>query len=440
MTTVEVFFCDDDAAVLEAYAQSFRIEGLAVRVFSSVMQLLPKLEPDVACVILTDVRMPRADGFELLRQVHAIDPDIPVVFLTGHGDVPMAVEALRNGAWDFVEKPADPIILVEILNRAAANRAIVLENRRLRAASRDLSSIEGRVLGRSPAAGRLRQTLSELARTSVDVLLLGETGTGKEVAARVLHDFGPNRDGSFVAINCGALPEATIEAELFGHEAGAFTGGDKRRIGKIEYANGGTLFLDEIESMPMPAQIRLLRVLQERTIVRMGSNTEIAVKLRVVSAAKRDLIELSKAGAFREDLAYRLDIARLEIPSLRQRDEDVLILFNHFLTVASQRESRAAPAVSASLRAALVEYDWPGNVREVRNRAERHLLGIEAAVQDKAEFPPTLSLLDSLDRAERSAIAEALEANENRVGRTAEALGISRKTLYLKLRRLRGQR
>lgn len=437
MSSIEIYFCDDDQEVLEAYSESFRLEGLEVRAFSTARQLIARLEPDAPCVVLSDVRMPRIDGFELLHQTHAIDRDIPVVFLTGHGDVPMAVKALQQGAWDFIEKPADPVVLVRTLTRAIDNRRILLENRRLRAVTADPNSVEGRILGKSSSAQYLRQTLSRLAQTSVDVLLLGETGTGKEVAARVLHDFGAGQHAPFVAINCGALAETVIEAELFGHEAGAFTGADKQRIGKIEHANGGTLFLDEIESMSMAAQVRLLRVLQERTLVRMGSNKEIPVKLRVVTAAKDDLVALARTGKFREDLAYRLDIARVEIPPLRERGDDVLILFDHFLMLAAQREGLAPPPVPAALRSFLIAHDWPGNVREVRNRAERFFFGMDDQHPESAPHAQAETLRAKLDRAEQIAIEEALRRYGNHLGQVADALGISRKTLYLKMRKLR---
>nr|WP_291387529.1 sigma-54 dependent transcriptional regulator [Devosia sp.] len=342
MPELEVLFCDDDPEVREALLESFRIEGLAVRAFEGAEALIAVVDPQATQVVLSDVRMPGVDGFALLARLQAIDPDIPLILLTGHGDVPLAVQALRQGAWDFIEKPADPLVLVQSLKQSLSHRATVVENRRLKAAARDLNSIEGRILGQSPATIRLRETLARIAATSVDVLLVGETGTGKEVAARVLHEFGAGRAHPFVAVNCGALAESVLESELFGHEAGAFTGASKQRVGMIEHANGGTLFLDEIESMPMAAQARLLRVLQERRVVRLGSNREIPVKLRVITAAKEDLVERSHRGQFREDLAYRLDVARIEIPPLRERAGDAEVLFRYFSKPCSGARRRAA--------------------------------------------------------------------------------------------------
>lgn len=438
MPELEVLFCDDDPEVREALLESFRIEGLAVRAFEGAEALIAVVDPQATQVVLSDVRMPGVDGFALLARLQAIDPDIPLILLTGHGDVPLAVQALRQGAWDFIEKPADPLVLVQSLKQSLSHRATVMENRRLKAAARDLNSIEGRILGHSPATIRLRETLARIAATSVDVLLVGETGTGKEVAARVLHEFGAGRAHPFVAVNCGALAESVLESELFGHEAGAFTGASKQRVGMIEHANGGTLFLDEIESMPMAAQARLLRVLQERRVVRLGSNREIPVKLRVITAAKEDLVERSHRGQFREDLAYRLDVARIEIPPLRERAGDAEVLFRYFLNLAAEREGVPPPPVSPELLLALSGHKWPGNVREVRNRAERYFLGLDHSriLTDQPEEP---SLQSQRDSAEAAAISQALRANNYRVGRTAEALGISRKTLYLKMQKLKIQ-
>ena len=434
MRDVEILFCDDDPEVRDALSESFRIEGLVVRAFAKARALLETVHAQSPVVVLTDVRMPEMDGLELLSSLQNIDPDIPVLLLTGHGDVPMAVQALRNGAWDFVEKPADPVVLVQSLKRAMVHRTTLLENRRLRLNARDVSTIEGRILGASPATVKLREMIARLASTSVDVLLLGETGTGKEVAARALHDFGAGRDHPFVAVNCGALAESMIESELFGHEAGAFTGAGKQRIGMIEHANGGTLFLDEIESMPLPAQVRLLRVLQERRVVRLGSNKEIPVKLRVVTATKDDLVERSRRGEFREDLAYRLDVARISIPPLRERTGDAELLFQYFLTLSAERECLPPPVITPAMKHFLSSHDWPGNVREVRNRAERYFLGLDEA--DCPEISPAdESLYSQRDQAEAAAIRQALRSNNFRVGRAAEALGISRKTLYLKMQR-----
>ncbi|SCX80841.1 sigma-54-dependent transcriptional regulator [Microvirga guangxiensis] len=433
----KVVLVDDDQEVLDAYRQTLELDGFDVTAVGSAKAGLNMLSPDLSAVVVSDVRMPGLDGFGLLDAVRAIDPDIPVVLVTGHGDVPMAIKAVRAGAWDFIEKPADPVRLVETVRRASAHRSLILENRTLRAGATDQDSIAGRLVGRSAAIERLRRTLQTLADAEADVLLLGETGTGKEVAARALHDFGRRRKGRFVAVNCGAMPETMIESELFGHESGAFTGARERRIGKIEHASGGTLFLDEIESMPMPAQIRLLRVLQERTIERLGSNKEIPVDIRVIAATKADLTELAGKGAFREDLVYRLNVVTVRLPPLRERRDDVPVLFTHFLHLAAARQARAVPSLDSSFLERLQQQEWPGNVRELRNAAERYLLGLDddEPPQPEPSLHGALTLERQMEIAERRVIEETLARFGWRIGATAEALGITRKTLYLKMKK-----
>jgi two-component system C4-dicarboxylate transport response regulator DctD len=432
-----VVLVEDDAEVRDAYRLTLELDGIGVIAVGSAREALDLLGADRPVVVLSDVRMPGLDGFGLLEAVRSIDADIPVVLVTGHADVPMAVKAVRAGAWDFIEKPADPVRLVETLRRALAHRALVLENRTLRAGAAERDPFASRLVGRSAAVERLRRSLRRLADAETDVLLFGETGTGKEVAARALHDFGRRARGRFVAVNCGAIPETMIESELFGHEPGAFTGARERRIGKIEHASGGTLFLDEIESMPLSAQVRLLRVLQERTIERLGSNKEIPVDLRVIAATKVDLAELAARGAFREDLVYRLNVVTVRLPPLRERREDVPLLFAHFLDLAAQRQGRAAPTLDPAFVERLRQQDWPGNVRELRNAAERYLLGLDDD-EPREPSPGTtgqLTLEQQMEAAEKRIIEETLARFAGRIGITAEALGITRKTLYLKMKK-----
>ncbi len=433
----KVVLVDDDQEVLDAYRQTLELDGFTVAAFGSAKAGLGTLSPDLPAVVVSDVRMPGLDGFGFLEAVRAVDPEIPVVLVTGHGDVPMAIKAVRAGAWDFIEKPADPVRLVETVRRASAHRNLIIENRALKAGASDQDSIAGRLVGQSAAIERLRRTLQTLADAAADVLLLGETGTGKEVAARALHDFGSRRKGRFVAVNCGAMPETMIESELFGHESGAFTGARERRIGKIEHASGGTLFLDEIESMPMAAQIRLLRVLQERTIERLGSNKEIPVDIRVIAATKADLTELAGKGAFREDLVYRLNVVTVRLPPLRERRDDIPVLFTHFLHLAAARQARAVPSLEPSFMERLQQQEWPGNVRELRNAAERYLLGLDEdePPQAEAKIHGALTLERQMEIAERRVIEETLARMGGRIGATADMLGITRKTLYLKMKK-----
>ena len=440
MSAPKVILVDDDAEVLEAWRLTLELDGFEVVAKRSGDAALAHLNRDSAAVLVSDVRMPGRDGFGLLSAVTAIDAEIPVVLITGHADVPMAVKAIRDGAWDFVEKPADPVLLIETVRRASDYRRLIIENRSLRAGVTPEDPWAARLVGNSPAIAKLRGRLALLADADTDVLLFGETGTGKEVAARALHDLGKRRGGRFVAVNCGAIPETMIESELFGHEAGAFTGARERRIGKIEHASGGTLFLDEIESMPMAAQVRLLRALQERRIERLGSNREIAVDIRIVAATKADLAALAKAGGFREDLVYRLNVVTLRLPPLRDRREDIPMLFRHFLALAAARVGRSAPPLGRDLLQRLSRQDWPGNVRELRNAAERSLLGMDEDFEDfdagaAASRGVERTLEEEVALAEAEAIGAALKRHGGRIGVTAAALGITRKTLYLKMRR-----
>jgi two-component system C4-dicarboxylate transport response regulator DctD len=431
---VTIILIDDDEEVLEALAETLRLGGYAVEPCPSLMAAREHLAREAEIVVLSDVRMPARDGFAVLAEVRAVDPDIPVILISGHADVSMAVEAMRQGAHDFVEKPADPAYVLELLHRASAHRRLVLDHRRL-ASKAGSAAIENRILGRSPAIQRLRELVLALAEVDSTVLILGETGTGKELVARSLHDFGARARGPFVAINCAALPATLLESELFGHEPGAFTGAKERRIGRIEQAHQGTLFLDEIESMPLDAQTRLLRVLQERRLERLGGSKEIPVDLRVIAATKADLAALAKSGHFREDLVYRLAVLPLETPPLRQRGaEDILLLFRHFASEAAARLKRPQP-VPVEIPS-LLAHDWPGNIRELRNAAERAAMGFPplGAGASAATAPASGGTLETRMAAhEKRELASAL-ADGGTYEEIAERLGISRKTLYLKLR------
>jgi two-component system C4-dicarboxylate transport response regulator DctD len=353
----------------------------------------------------------------------------------------MAVEAMRAGAYDFIEKPFAVEDLVDTVGRAIDKRTLTMENRRLKNELAVQSQLGPRLIGNTPAVQRLRLTIGQVADTDADVLVNGETGTGKELVARSLHENSRRRDQNFVAVNCGAVAESLIESELFGHEAGAFTDARSQRIGKFEHANGGTLFLDEIESMPMQVQVHLLRVLQERAIERLGSNELIPLDLRVVAAAKVDLREAATRGEFREDLYYRLSVVMIDIPPLRERREDIPLLFQHFVLVAGARYQREPPTPGPDQLNRLMMADWPGNVRELRNAAERYVLLGEACGYDieqmvsGGEDRPAITLPEQLECFERSLIVQHLEANNGSIKATMESLGLPRKTLYDKMKK-----
>lgn len=437
--TMQAILIEDEAALRLATTQTLELGGFTVRAYASAEEAQAALQADFDGVVVSDVRLPGRSGLELLAHIAALDADLPVIMVTGHGDVDMAVGAMRSGAYDFIEKPFGAERLLDAVRRAQDKRSLVLENRRLKTAWA-LHPDTPQLVGRSDAMERLKLTIRNIAPAAVDILINGETGTGKEVVARLIHAASA-RKGNFVAINCGALPESVFESEMFGHEPGAFTGAQKRRIGKLEYANGGTLFLDEIESMPMALQVKLLRVLQERRLERLGGNEAVPVNFRVVAASKADLLELSAKGEFREDLYYRIGVAALELPPLRERRDDIPVLLGHFTQDAAQRFGREVPQWTAAQMAQWQAAQWPGNVRELRNFAERLVLGIAAAIPAPAHSPVTAApsgaetLPQMVDAFERDRINRALDTAGGNVATAADQLGIPRKTMYDKLKK-----
>ena len=430
-------FIGDDDELRRATLQTLKLHGISVTAHASARAALPTLDRSFDGVVITDIRMPDMDGLELFQRLLGIDPDIPVILITGHGDIATAVQCMREGAYDFLSKPYPADRLVAAISHAAEKRRLVLENRRLREAAFAVEADEVPFIGTTPAMQRIKQTLRHIADADVDVLVEGETGTGKEVVATALHRLSRRRHRPLVAINCGALPESVIESELFGHEPGAFTGAQKKRIGRIEHASGGTLFLDEIESMPLAVQVKLLRVLESRQITPLGSNEVRNLDLRVVAATKEDLGSPASRAKFREDLFYRLNVVTIRLPPLRERREDIPLLFAHYLGHASRRFHRDIPEMPASIRQHLMSHDWPGNVRELAHFAERFVLGVlHGPAPDPAPAPAgSVSLPDRIEQYEAQLIRDALATNRGDVKATLDALGIPRKTFYDKLQR-----
>ena len=433
-----VLLLDDDADLRHAVSQGLELEGHEVSVFEDPLAALSTISRDDYAVIVSDIMMPKMDGFNVLTQVMEIDPVLPVILITGHGDVPLAVKAMKSGAYDFIEKPFTVQKLATVVERALEKRRLVLENRSLRETLDEATDLSSRLVGRASSIEALRSQILALSEADVDVLVLGETGTGKEVVARALHDFSSRKDAPFVALNCAALPKDIIESELFGHEAGAFTGANKARVGKLEYANGGTVFLDEIESMPLDVQAKLLRALEDRTIVRLGSNQSIQLDVRFIAATKVDLGESSESGGFRSDLYYRLNVAALQIPPLRDRKEDIPLLFFHLAREARGKFRREIPDVSPALETDLVNYDWPGNVRELRNTADRFVLGLWNGFggQESIQDSTTGDLATRVQAFEKSVIEREIQSHGGQLKATYESLGLSRKGLYDKMKRL----
>ena len=430
-------FIDDDEDLLRANAQTLKLHGIAVDAHASARAALPALNRDFDGVVVSDIRMPDMDGLQLFQRLRDIDPDIPVILITGHGDIATAVQCMHDGAYDFLAKPYAADRLITAILHAAEKRHLVLENRRLREAAFAVEEDEVAFIGTTPAMQRIKQTLRHIADADVDVLIEGETGTGKEVVATALHRLSRRRHHALVAINCGALPESVIESELFGHEAGAFTGAQKKRIGRIEHASGGTLFLDEIESMPLAVQVKLLRVLESRQITPLGSNEVRNLDLRVVAATKEDLGSPAIRAKFREDLFYRLNVVTIRIPPLRERRDDIPLLFAHYLGHASRRFQRDIPDMPASIKQHVLTHDWPGNVRELAHFAERVVLGVLNTPPPPTAAAPgaTDSLPERMERFEAQLIRDALQTHQGDIKSTLESLGIPRKTFYDKLQR-----
>jgi two-component system C4-dicarboxylate transport response regulator DctD len=423
VTEQRVFFVDDDAALRQANCQSLALAGIEVREFADAETALGEIDREFTGIIVSDIRMPRMDGLQLFERVKAIDPEIPLILITGHADVDVAVKALRDGAFDFIPKPYAADHLIGSALKALQTRRLVVENRRLRASVEEDDG--GPLIGDSHVMVRLREIIGQLAKADIDVLVEGETGSGKELVARLLHLQGRRRGRPFVAVNCGALPESIAEAELFGRDLGA--------PGRIEASSGGTLFLDEVDSMAPAVQATMLRVLEEREVRPHGAAAPKSVDLRVVAASKRDLSVEVEAGRFRADLFFRLNVIRLRVPPLRERREDVPRLFAHFVHDALAQVGQSAFAMTDDIRRRLIEHDWPGNVRELRNYAFAAVLNLGDAQGSVAAAREGLAA--RVERFEASVLRDTLRDTGGDIRATMAQLRLPRKTLYDKLNR-----
>lgn len=435
MNDQTVLFIDDEEHLRLAASQTLELADIDVKCLSDASRALDLLGRSFPGIVISDIRMPGMDGLTFMQRALEIDPELPIILVTGHGDVPLAVESMRQGAYDFIEKPFATEHLIEVARRAMDKRRLTLENRRLRSAMGGRDRLEARLMGRATVMVTLRQQIRAVAETDADVLIVGETGTGKEVTARALHAISNRGDAPFVAIDCGALPANLIESELFGHEAGAFSGATRARFGKFEHARGGTVFLDEIESMPMALQVKLLRVVQDRSIMRLGSNDPIALNVRFIAASKLDLKNEAEAGRFRSDLLYRLNVVTLRMPTLAKRKEDAPRLFTHLVGEAAARYKCEPPPIPPAILTLVAEREWPGNVRELRNAADRYALGLDPDFAAVSADITEATLAERVSTFERNTIAAALTSNDGRLKETYETLGLSRKTLYEKMQK-----
>lgn len=438
-----VLLVDDDPMIRNATKKWLQMAGLEVMCSESAEDALQHLHDDFPGILLTDVKMPGMSGLQLMQAAHERIPDLPVILVTGHGDIDMAIQAMRDGAYDFIEKPFVPERLTETLLRACEKRRLMIENLQLQSNLAARSGLDGKLIGISPAIQRLKRELLTAAEMDTNVIIYGETGSGKELVAQCLHDFSPRKHKRFVPINCGAIPEHLIESELFGHEAGAFTGAAKRRVGKFEHADGGTLFLDEIESTPAHLQIKILRALQEGQIERLGANQSIDINIRVIAASKADLKEDEN---FRQDLYYRLNVSQLFIPPLRERAEDVPLLFMHYVNQAANERDRDSRQLSYQDEKILKSHQWPGNVRELKNIAIRFALDSRVSLADLISGQPNLMQSDDIDLKplplaiqvaafEEEIIKRALQRHQGNIKAVMDELDLPRRTLNQKMMR-----
>ena len=429
-----ILLIDDEAELRASTAQALDLAGFDVQDLAQAERALDLAGFGFPGIVITDIRMPGMDGLSLMTRLHEIDREIPVILITGHGDVQLAVRAMRQGAWDFVEKPFPASVLADTAQRALDYRRLVLENRLLRAAAGQADDLESRLIGRSPAVVALRRRIRTIAPTEADVLIVGETGAGKDLVARALHDLSPRARGPFVAIDCAALPAQLIESELFGHEAGAFPGALRARFGKFEHARGGTVLLDDIASMPIDLQGKLLRVIERRAITRLGSHDEVALDLRFIATARAPLEDEVAAGRFRADLLYRPAVVTLRVPPLTERREDVALLFLRLAAEAAVRHRRDPLDPPPQIVAAVSAQAWPGNVRELRNAADRYVLGLGLNGLEPDDADPQ-RLAERVAAFERRAIEAELAAHGGALKPTYESLGPSRKTLWEKMQK-----
>jgi two-component system NtrC family response regulator len=449
-----ILVVEDDEAQRQELAGFLRDLGATVHEAADGHEALQWVADTILDVVVTDLRLPGLTGREILQKALEIRPDLSILVVTAYGTVEEAVAALKEGAVDFLRKPLDLDEVEHQVRRAAEERHLKRENRELRERLGAIESIPG-IVTAGGAMTRVLSTVTRVADSAVSVLVLGESGTGKELVARAIHAAGPRRERPFVAVNASALSSTLLESELFGHEKGAFTGADRARAGRFEAADGGTLFLDEVGDLPQDAQVKLLRVLQEKHIERVGSNEAKAVDVRVIAATHRDLLAELPQGRFREDLYYRLAVVTVEIPPLRQRRADIPLLVDHFLAKHREVTGSEDKTFSGEAMDALMRYPFPGNVRELENTVQRCMVLARGQTIYRQDLPPAMrlenpqgeasglgpsaTLPERIAELERKAIEEALEGENGNQTRAARRLGISERALRYKLQKMRAE-
>jgi len=449
MTTATVLVVDDDRANLDSVSRIFQREGLATLAASNGTDALDLLRKPEVSVMVTDLMMPGMDGQELLKAARTIRPDVEVVLMTAYATVETAVAAMKDGAYDFITKPLKRHALVKAVQKALEKQALVAENKSLKAKLAEIGASGGKAMvGQSPAFRAMMDTLRQAAPSTATVLLIGESGTGKELAARALHEHSTRAKGAFIAVNCAALPESILEAELFGVERGAYTGAVARREGRFERASGGTLFLDEVGEMPLSAQVKLLRVLQEGEIERLGGTQTVKVDVRLVAATNKDLQKEVSEGRFREDLYYRLNVVEIRVPALASRREDIPLLADAFLRRFAAKNGKSLRGFSEEALRILENYAWPGNVRELEHAVERAVVLARGEVLEASDLPESvrkgplgsagqlvIPIGTPMEEIERRVIHETLRHTKGDKTLAARLLGIAARTIYRKLER-----
>lgn len=436
----KILIVDDEAHQRELLEGAISKEGYSVRAASSGEEAVELVRAEGFDLAMVDLKMSGMDGITTLKGIKEVDPDISVIIMTAYGTVETAVEAMKEGAFDYLTKPLNLAEVKLILKREVDRRAILAENRFLREELKEKFSL-GEVVADSGGMKEVLSTVARVAKSDATVLIRGESGTGKEIVARAVHSASPRSQANFIPVSCAALPETLLEAELFGCEKGAFTGADRRRLGRFELANAGTIFLDEIGDIPPSTQVKLLRVLQERQFERLGGTEPISVDVRIIAATNQDLEAKIKERSFREDLYYRLNVVSLEIPPLRERREDILPLVEHFLKKYSGLTGKKMAGISRESRDALLRYSWPGNIRELENWVERAVVLARQEVITTSDLP--LQGLEteepndkSLEAVERRHIERTLKETGGNLTKTAQILRIHRNTLRQKIKKL----
>ncbi len=438
-----ILVADDEKNIREGLREALALDGYEVATAADGREALDAVSRGAVDLLITDLKMPRLSGEELLKNVTAQYPTMPVIILTGHGTIESAVQAMHDGAYDFLTKPVNLDRLSLLVKRALANRELAVQNRAMQEELERRSGFAS-IIGRSAEMKQVFEMVRQVAPSRSSVLITGESGSGKEMIAEALHYNSPRKDKSFIKLHCAALTESLLESELFGHEKGAFTGAIARKRGRFELAHLGTLFLDEIGEINQNVQIKLLRVLEEKRFERVGGEETIEVDVRLIAATNRDLKEAIGKGAFREDLYYRLNVVNIHIPPLRERKEDIPLLVAAFLKEFSQENGKPMEGIDAKARLALYNYSWPGNVRQLRNSIESAVVLAKGSTITMEDLPPNirgesggdslrLPLGASLADVEKEVIRSTLAREGGNKSRTAEILGIGRKTLHRKI-------